>query len=268
MRRKIGAKPFLKWAGGKQALAATLIKQFPTDFSVYYEPFAGGGSVLLTLTPKRAVIGDSNSWLLDTYQAVRRNWKRVAQILEGLKNTREKYMEIRSLKPEEQNAYHRAAYLIYLNKTCFRGLFRVNRMGEFNVPYGAYNRRYYDPVNLKLVATRLRGVEIRYGDFELCVQGVSPRDFIYFDPPYFKMGGYSDFNRYTPGQFRTKDHIRLAALCRKLTKRKVRWALTNSNTPFITDLFNEFRIQRIATRREINLNSKMRNFTELLITNY
>jgi DNA adenine methylase len=268
MKIAAGPKPILKWAGGKQIVARALVERFPRDFGTYYEPFVGGGSVLLTLGPPKAVIGDLNDWLLDTYVAVRRDWKRVAAHLDALKNTREDYLRIRHIDPAGLDLFERAAHLIYLNKTCFRGLFRVNRHGRFNVPYGAYDRRYYDPDNLRGFAAALKRVEIRRHDFERCIQDASREDFVYFDPPYHKLGGYSDFNRYTPGQFREDDHLRLAAVCRALDRRKIRWALTNSDTGFVRELYAGFRLARISNRREINLSAKDRTIFELLVTNY
>ncbi len=263
-----GIRPILKWAGGKQALAEFLVRQFPADIGVFYEPFLGGASVLLTLEPRRAIAGDLNDWLLDTYVAVRRDWHRVASLLDNLTNNKREFLLIRTIHPQDIDIFRRAAHLVYLNKTCFRGLFRVNRHGQFNVPYGAYKRRYYDPNNLKSLAECLRRVELRRGDFEHCVHDVSADDFVYFDPPYFKLGGYSDFNRYTPDQFRAKDHERLAALCEDLDRRGIRWAMTNSDTSFVRRLFRGFSIQRVDGRREINLNSARRDVSELLITNY
>jgi DNA adenine methylase len=262
------ANPVVKWAGGKQGLAAQLVGHFPARFDRYYEPFLGGGSVLFTLQPARAVIGDLNDWLLDVYEAVRADAGRVMRILDGLKNTREEYLRIRKIPPAKLDLFHRAAHLIYLNKTCFRGLFRVNRWGHFNVPYGRYDRRYYDPDNLRAVAAALQNVEMRRGDFELCLADVRSRDFVYLDPPYYKRGGYSDFNRYTKDQFRAKDHVRLAAVCRTLDERGVRWAVTNSDTALVRDLFQGYRVVRIDNRREINLNAEDRRITELLIMNY
>jgi DNA adenine methylase len=261
-------KPVLKWAGGKQALAGLLTGHFAPFVGRFFEPFIGGGSVLFRLRPARAVVGDLNHWLLDCYLAIRDEWKRVATILDTLPNTRGDYLRIRSVRPDTLGLYERAAYLIYLNKTCFRGLFRVNRSGQFNVPYGEYRRRYYDPANLRAVAQALKNVEIRPGDFELCLQDVGNKDFVYFDPPYYKLGGYSDFNRYTPFQFRENDHIRLAAVCRELDKRKVRWAVSNSNTAFVRSLFDGYTFLTISNRREINLNPRDRNVKELLIVNY
>jgi DNA adenine methylase len=230
---KVRASPILKWAGGKQGISGRLVDLFPAHFYRYYEPFVGGGSVLFSLQPSNAVIGDANGWLIDTYLAVREDPAQVAEVLDSLENSKEEYMRIRQILPEALSISQRAAHLIYLNKTCFRGLFRVNQRGQFNVPYGQYNRRYYDPGNLQAAAEVLRNVEMRQGDFELCLHDVTHKDFVYMDPPYHKLGGYSDFNRYTKDQFRENDHFRLAAFCRELDLRGVRWAVSNSNTPFI-----------------------------------
>lgn len=260
--------PILKWAGGKQAVAYRLARFFPADFDRYFEPFVGGGSVLFKCRPGKAVIGDANDWLLDTYEAMREDYEQVARILDGLPNTKDDYMKIRRVLPGTLPLYERAANLVYLNKTCFRGLFRVNRHGQFNVPYGQYSRRYYDPANLRAVAEVLQSVEIRRGDFELCLHDLTTHDFVYMDPPYFKLGGYSDFNRYTKDQFRANDHFRLAALCRELDSRGVRWAVSNSNTDFVRGLFEGYNFSVVDNRREINLNARNRKVTELLITNY
>jgi DNA adenine methylase len=262
------ASPVVKWAGGKQGLAPRLIPYFPRTFDRYYEPFVGGGSVLFAFYPPRAVIGDLNEWLIDTYEAIRLDHGRVATILDGMINTRDEYLRIREIRPDTLDLFHRAAHLIYLNKTCFRGLFRVNRHGQFNVPYGQYDRRYYDPENLKAVALALENVDIRRGDFELCLQDVTDKDFVYLDPPYYKLGGYADFDRYTKHKFRENDHVRVAAVCRELHERGVRWAVSNSDTEFIRHLFEGYRVVVIDSRREINLNSEDRDITELLIMNY
>ena len=268
MKFTFDAKPILKWAGGKQALAGRLIRSFPDKFAGYYEPFIGGGSVFLTLQPNRAVIGDRNDWLLDTYEAIRADHRQVAKCLNEMVNTREEFERIRRIQPETLGPNQRAAQLIYLNKTCFRGLFRVNQKGHFNVPYGAYDRRYYDPDNLEAVSRCFQTVEIRRGDYELTLADVTPDDFVYMDPPYYKQGGHSDFDRYTKWKFRENDHARLAAVCRELDEREVRWAVSNSDTEFVRSLFEGYALHPIASRREINLNSGNRDIGELLITNY
>lgn len=261
-------KPFVKWAGGKQALARHLVDHFPKDIARFYEPFVGGGSVFLSYCPSKSVICDHNRWLIDTYKAIRDDWETVAKILDVLPNTKDDYLRIRAIPPDSLGLAARAAHMIYLNKTCFRGLYRVNRKGQFNVPYGDYDRRYYDPDNLGSVSRLLQETEVRAGDFEPAVFDVSREDFVYFDPPYYKLGGYSDFNRYTEYQFRQQDHMRLASLCRELDEAGIRWAVSNSNTSFVRHLFDGFKFHEILARREINLNSKKRGISELLIKNY
>lgn len=268
MKFTFDAKPVLKWAGGKQALADRLVRFFPDRFQTYYEPFIGGASVLLSLQPEKAVIGDLNGWLLDTYNAIRTDHAAVAKYLDGMVNTKEEFERIRTIQPDTLDLFRRAAHLIYLNKTCFRGLFRVNRKGQFNVPYGAYDRRLYDPDNLVTVARCLSRVEIRFTDFELCLADVTADDFVYMDPPYYKQGGYSDFDRYTKWKFRENDHIRLASVCGELDDRGIRWAVSNSDTPFVRTLFDGYTSHTIPNRREINLNSQERDIDELLITNF
>lgn len=260
-------RPILKWAGGKQALADRLVACFPARFERYFEPFVGGASVFLALRPRRAVLCDRNAWLVETYQAVRDHADLVARALGALPNTREDFLRIRALDPRSLPPVERAAQLVYLNKTCFRGLFRVNRAGRFNVPYGEYDRRYFDPSNLERFASALQGVELRCGDFEEGLRGITPRDFAYLDPPYHKLGGHSDFNRYTDRPFAERDHERLAEACRDLDARGVRWAVSQSDTPLVRRLFARYRLRPLTARREINLSSSRRDVTELLITN-
>ncbi len=262
------ARPFVKWAGGKQGIARTLASMFPKSFGRYFEPFLGGGSVFFAARPVGAVCGDLNEWLLDCYAAIRDDWQQVAVLLESLPNTKDDFLRIRAIPPDSLGLYHRAAHFIYLNKTCFRGLFRVNKRGQFNVPYGEYDRRYFDSDELAAIAAALKHTEFRMGDFEHCLVDVAKGDFVYMDPPYYKLGGYSDFNRYTKCQFGENDHIRLAAICRDLDGRGVSWAVSNSDTPFVRQLFSDYTILRVRNRREINLNSQNRDITELFVVNY
>ncbi len=262
------AEPFIKWAGGKQALLAQILPLFPSDFECYYEPFVGGGSVFFALNHSRAFVNDENGWLIDTYQALRDNFKAVARELDKLPNTKEDFLRVREVDPSSLSVEKRAASFIFLNKTCFRGLFRVNKKGQFNVPYGEYQRRYYSIENLAAVSKALKQVKFSTGDFEDCLVDVTRNDFVYFDPPYYKVGGFSDFNRYTAGQFREPQHLRLASLCNELDDKGVRWAVSNSDTPFIREIFKGYRLETIHARREINLNSQNRDIKELLVLNY
>lgn len=261
------ATPFLKWVGGKQAQADALVAAFPPFPGRYFEPFLGGGSVALGRSGP-AVVCDSNAWLVDTYRAVRDDWKGVAAALDALPNTAADYARIRGIDPEKLPPAVRAAHFIYLNKTGFRGLFRVNRAGRFNVPYGAYDRRTYAPENLAGAAAVCATWELRVGDFEVGLAGIAPGDFAYLDPPYYKLGGYSDFNRYTPGQFVEADHRRVAEVCRALDARGVTWMVSNSDTLFVHELFSGFRIQVLPARREINLTASRRDVSELRIANF
>jgi DNA adenine methylase len=268
MLTRIPARPFVKWAGGKQALASELVRAFPRTFKTYFEPFLGGGSVFFTLLPAKSRLSDSNKWLIETFVTVRDHYAAVAKQLDSLTNTREEFLRIRGIDPSGLDSIRKAAHFIYLNKTCFRGLFRVNRHGKFNVPYGNYQRRYYDKDELSTAAGVLRGAALTADDFENAVATADRGDFVYFDPPYLKLGGYSDFNRYTATQFRESDHRRLASVCASLSERGVLWALSNSDTDTIRQLYKRWNVCTIQARREINLSSAKRNIKELLITNY
>lgn len=261
-------KPFLKWAGGKQALVEPILSRFPSTFHCYFEPFLGGGSILLASQPKLARANDLNGWLIATYTAIRDDWEKVAKILDSIPNTKEDYYLVRQSSNKEKNRWRRAAYFVYLNKTCFRGLYRVNRDDEFNVPYGAYDRRYYSPENLSEVAKAIEEVEFDSLDFEAAIATARSGDFVYFDPPYHKIGGFSDFNRYTANQFREAEHERLALLCRQLDKNGVRWLCSNSDTAFVRKLYTGFLVEELSARRDINLKSNKRTVKELLISNY
>lgn len=262
------AKPFVKWAGGKQSLANTLCSYFPEFSGTFFEPFLGGGSIFLTLRPERSILGDANEWLICTYKMIKKDWVKVAKILDSLENTKEQFLYYRKKSQTLSDDYERAAYFIYLNKTCFRGLFRVNKSGHFNVPYGEYERRYYDPENLEQLSKILKKATIKCSDFESLVSSAKKGDFVYFDPPYYKLGGYSDFNRYTSDRFNESEHKRLLKLCKILDCNDVMWAVSNSDTQFVRDLYKNFKQIGINARREINLNSKSRNINELLIVNY
>ena len=160
------ATPFLKWVGGKQAMFAALKSRFPTDFEVFYDPFVGGGSVALGLAHPRTVVGDSNQELMRTYVGVRDDWRAVARQLDEMLNTKEAYLQVRALDPTRLVLHACAARFIYLNKTGFRGLYRVNRYGQLNVPYGAYDRAYYDPTILQAAAVTMGSWQLHACSYE------------------------------------------------------------------------------------------------------
>jgi len=228
----------------------------------------GGGAVALESGARDGLLNDQNEWLMDTYRAIRGDWRQVARLLDGMKNSEDEFYRIRKVNPKTVDEFTRAAMLVYLNKTCFRGLYRVNRFNQFNVPYGKYDRRYYDPANLAAFAEFLGNFELRVGDFEVALADAGPEDFVYLDPPYHRLGGYSDFNRYTSGKFKEIDHLRLRNVCVELDKRGVRWVQSNSSTEYIRELYRDFDVSEITNRREINLNSKSRDIKELVIKNF
>jgi len=262
------AEPILKWAGGKQIIARTLVEFLPKKYERYFDPFVGGASVALERDATGGLLNDQNEWLIDTYRAIRNDWRQVARVLDTIRNTEEEFYRIRAINPKTVDESTRAAMLIYLNKTCFRGLFRVNRHNQFNVPYGKYDRRYYDPANLAAFAEFIGSFELRVGDFEVALAEAEPEDVVYLDPPYHRIGGYSDFNRYTSGKFKEIDHLRLRNVCVDLDRRGIRWVQSNSGTKYIRELYRDFRVSEIMNRREINLDSQSRNITELVIKNF
>ena len=265
---KLQPRPFVKWAGGKQSIANKIILHFPSQYEKYFEPFIGGGSVFFSSKANKAVISDYNEWLITTYKAIRDFPLEVMEKLESYPNTEDYYYKIRSNDVSKLDLVEKASHFIYLNKTCFRGLFRVNKKGQFNVPYGRYQRKYFDRNEILTTSEYLRNIEIRCGDYELSLHDIGKEDFVYLDPPYFKQGGYSDFNRYTKDKFNHLDQIRLASVCQDLNKKGVRFLQSNSNTPFIRELYSDFKLIEIENRREINLKSSKRQITELLIKNY
>ncbi len=267
-------RPFIKWAGGKTALLPILMMYIPDDFSKYFEPFLGGGALFFALYRegliKEAVLSDVNRELIDTYIAVRDHLDEVIAILDSYPYSREFYYRLRSMKPDTLSLPERAARFIYLNKTAYNGLYRVNRKGQFNVPFGRYkNPNYKDFENLRAVSRALRGVDLRCSSFEFVLDIAEPGDFIYFDPPYYPVSDTASFTQYTPDGFGREHQERLADIFRELSKRGVYVMLSNSDTRFIRSLYEGFRIIEIEAPRSINSNSqKRKGWRELLILSY
>jgi DNA adenine methylase len=259
----------LKWAGGKTRYASTLVRLAPDFTGSYREPFLGSGAVFFELKPQSAVLSDANEELVVCFRAVAAAPESVMARLDEMPNTPEYFAGVRRQHPRDLSDLDRAARVVYLNKTSFRGLWRVNRRNEFNTPYGAYDRPYYNRSTLLRAAKALTGVDIRLADFEQAVDEAEMGDWVYCDPPYVPLGGWADFKRYTPGQFGEDDHVRLFEAMRRAAGRGVFVAMTNSNTPFVRDLFgSDFRIFRLATRRDINLTAVSRASSDLVVTNY
>jgi len=275
----IKAKPFVKWAGGKRQIINELRKYVPDDYGCYYEPFIGGGALFFYLAPKKAVINDSNSELMNIYKVMcdDEKYSKMCNLLNNyeVKNSEEFYYEIRNKdrvreKYNKLSDYAKAARTIYLNKACFNGLYRVNSKGEFNVPYNKKtNVNTYDRENLLVVHMYLtmNDITILNTDFEECLKDVKSGDFVYFDPPYDQVN--SSFTSYTEEGFGKNEQIRLANLYKELDKKGVKVMLSNHNTELINELYKDYNIHVIEAKRSINSKASGRGkVEEVIITNY
>jgi DNA adenine methylase len=271
--KKIKVQPFLKWAGGKSQLLEQYAPFFPQQYNFYFEPFLGGGAVFFYLEPEKAILGDSNKDLIQCYKVVRDNVKELIELLKfHKKNHSKQYYE--KIK-KEYNAktltnIERAAAFIYLNKTCFNGLYRVNSKGEFNVPFGRYkNPQIFDEENLLEASRLLKKAQLYDGDFSIILNYARKGDFIYFDPPYYPVSKTSNFTSYTPEKFLEEEQRRLAECFRELDKRGCKIMLSNSDTPFIRNLYKNYRIEKVIANRFISCVGKKRGpITEVVILNY
>lgn len=273
-------KPFVKWVGGKRQLLGqfrSLGLYPPTNFdsskSTYYEPFVGGGAVYFDLLPEKAVLSDLNNELVKTYNVIKNNPSNLISDLKKHINTKEYFLDIRSLNPELLSDLEVASRFIYLNRTCFNGMYRVNSRGGFNVPYGKYNNpNICDEENILKVSKALSNVSITNEDYKSVLPKVTKGDFVYFDPPYYPINQTSSFTSYTKEAFLEKQQIELRNLFYELSKKGCYVMLSNSNTDFIKSIYNELRgifITNVSAARAINSNgSKRGKISELLITNY
>lgn len=291
------AKPFLKWAGGKTQLIEEIKNNLPEivfrEPFTYIEPFVGSGAILFWLlnhfpNMKKAVINDINKELIDTYDTIANSPQQLISVLEDLQNKyyiledeeakKNFYYEKRNLfniKSEEKLI--QSALFIFLNRTCFNGLYRVNRKNEFNVPIGSYKRPLIcDKENILAVSRALQKVEILCGDFEQTINYTESNTLFYFDPPYKPLSETSSFNAYAKDNFDDKEQIRLRDFCNKLNELNHYWILSNSdvrgkdkNNHFFDDLYANYEIKRVLAKRSINANPEKRGIlNELLITNY
>lgn len=264
--KDVAIKPFLKWAGGKTQLLSELHKYVPNNFNKYIEPFIGGGAMFFSLNPHESIIADSNEELIITYRQVKDAVEEIIQHLKTFEHSEEFYYSLRSLKPNELEHSYRAARLIYLNKTCFNGLYRVNKKGQFNVPYGKGNGRFLNEEVLRNASEFLNDTTIVNDDYlavlnEFATEG----DFIFLDPPYYPVGKYSDFKRYTKEFFYHEDQVKLKEEFDRLVNIGCKVVLTNSDHEVILDLYSDYRIDIKETRRTISSNSKTRKGKDIIV---
>ena len=270
--------PFVKWAGGKKQLLDRLEARMPVFYERYYEPFIGGGALLLDLQPERAVINDTNEQLLNVYRQLNIDAEAVIAAVNELDAQpcdKERYLSTREVYNAKIQAHELdpecAALMIWINKHCFNGLYRVNAKGLFNVPYNnKVGGVSIDAENLRNIGLYLRTkeVEIRQGDFEIACFDAQPGDFVYFDSPYVPIDATANFTDYTKEGFSLEDHKRLAALYRRLSEQGVKVMLSNHDVPLVHELYSGFTIERVDVRRAINSDASKRSGKEVIITNY
>lgn len=262
------AKPILKWAGGKTQMLGELMPRVPKTYGRYIEPFFGGGALFFSLKPESAIIADSNPELINMYLQVAHHVDDVIECLQKYENTSEMFYEVRSLDWQTLPKAEAAARTIYLNKTCFNGLYRVNRSGQFNTPFGKYkNPKICDIEALRLASEALRKAEILCGDYILVLEHYAqPGDFVFLDPPYLPISENSDFKRYTKEQFYEDDHVELAKMIGILHERGCYVILTNSNHLLVHQLYEQYKIEVIQTKRHISCHGDTRKGEDVIVT--
>jgi len=260
-------KPFLKWAGGKTQMLEVLYESMPLKYNKYIEPFIGGGALFFSLNKQDSIISDINDELINSYRVVQKDIDNLINALSSMKNTEEDFYRIRALKVEELSEFERAARLIYLNKTCFNGLYRVNMLGQFNTPYGKYkNPNICDSDNLRLVSGYLKNTTIINGDYkQVLLNNAKPGDFIFLDPPYVPVSEYSNFNRYNKEKFDYADQLALADEVRRLHELGCFVLLTNSDHEVVHELYKDYEIKIFNTKRFINSKGDKRIGKDVLV---
>ena len=264
-------EPFLKWAGGKRWLIPKLLDKLPT-FNTYYEPFLGSGGLFFALEPKRAVLSDTNPELINCYRCVRDHCQEIIRVLKRLKPNKTVYYQVRDELYCRGDKIKRAAYFIYLNKTCWNGLYRVNLEGHFNVPVGRVNGsvQVFDPEQLVVASHLLKRAKLKCCDFQASVEDIQSGDLVYFDPPYITTHLNNGFIKYNSKLFHHSDELRLARVAYYLAMKRVSVVLSNAAHPLIRQQYDgpffKAEIQRTST---IAADAARRSkFTELLITSF
>lgn len=270
-RSQVFPRPFLKWAGGKGQLLEQYSAFIPRNFATYYEPFLGGGAIFFHLQPQHGVLMDINPELVNVYACVRDDVEAVIAILHVHQEHHCEcyYYDLRS--QHHLIGIERAARLIYLNKTCYNGLYRENSKGQFNVPMGRYRKpTICNPVLLRSVSQALKSAKIYLASFtQVLENAISAQDFVYFDPPYYPISATSNFTSYNRYNFHQKDQERLHETFVQLAQRGVQVMLSNSDCSFIRNLYQDFNIHTIYANRSINSKvTKRGKIKEVLVTSY
>lgn len=260
-------KPILKWAGGKTQLINELASYFPNKINKYIEPFIGGGALYFHTLPDNAIISDINPELINLYNTIKDSPNEVIDILKSYKNEEAFYYEMRSKIYDNLSNIEKAARTLYLNKTCFNGLYRVNKKGHFNTPYGKYvNPNFINKEGIVEASEALKNATIIHSDYKSILDSYAePGDFIFLDPPYLPVGKYEDFKRYTKESFYEEDHYELAEYVKKLSDLGCYVILTNSNSPLVYELYKDFDIRVVKTKRYVNSNPTKRTGEDVIV---
>lgn len=270
--------PFLKWVGGKRQLVPEIKKLLPEGIKnrLYIEPFVGAGALLFELQPKRAIINDFNIELINVYEVIRDHPEELITALKEHKNTSEYFYNIRAIDRQplfnHMTVIEKASRTIYLNKTCYNGLYRVNNAGEFNSPFGRYkNPNIVNAPVIKAVSRFLNdnNITIKHGDYEAILSDLPEKAFVYLDPPYHPISESSNFTGYIQGGWTVDEQIRLRNVCNSLNERGIQFLLSNSATPLIEELYSEYNMKKVRATRSVNsISSKRGLVDEYLIYNY
>lgn len=262
--------PVLKWAGGKTQMLNEIFPRIPRNYERYIEPFIGGGALYFNLGHSKSIIADSNPELINLYKQLATHCNEVIDALREYKNTEEMYYDVRSKDWLECEPIEAAARMLYLNRTCFNGLYRLNKKGKFNTPFGKYkNPTICNPNKLHAAAKVLKNTTIICGDYlEVLEKYAMEGDLIFLDPPYVPISDFSDFKRYTKEQFYEQDQINLAKEVHRLYEKGCYVLLTNSNHPLVHELYKDFKIDIIQTRRNINSKGTGRIGEDIIVTAY
>ncbi len=263
-------KPFVKWVGGKRQLVNEIHKRTPLNFNRYYEPFIGGGAVFFSNGFNKSIISDVNQELINVYYVIKENVEDLIISLKKHLYDEEYFYKLRKKDISLSNNVEKASRFIYLNKTCYNGLYRVNKKGQFNVPFGKYKSPLIcDEENLRAVNCKLKKTKILCTDFEKSVLTAKKNDFVYFDPPYMPLSSTSYFVGYNKNGFIYNEQIRLRDVFKKLSEKGVYCMLSNSYTKEVKELYSEFNIDTVKAGRAINSKANGRGkIKEVIITNY
>ncbi|MDD4151228.1 MAG: DNA adenine methylase [Candidatus Gracilibacteria bacterium] len=276
-KKMINATPFVKWVGGKRQIMPQLKKLFPTEFNNYHEPFLGGGAVFFALQKKQSFLSDVNAELINTYQVIKDKPKKLIKFLETCNHSKDFYTEIRAWDRQENwqenfTDVQRAGRFIYLNRTCFNGLYRVNSKGQFNVPIGSYaNPDFVQKENITNVSKLLKETKaiIKLQSFKDVLKNAKSGDFVYFDPPYDTLSETANFTSYNESGFARNMQIELRDVFVKLDKMGCKVMMSNHNTDFIREIYSGFKFEIVKARRNVNSNGAGRGeVEEIVVMNY